>query len=159
MKRTATTPPPATSAIGPSPLVVGRTLGTVVVTVHGDLDGSISSYLSAVLGDLIEGQGNQAVVVDLPDMRRLDQAAVAALSTAAQSSDRGRGRLALRRPTAHVAEVLATAGLAGLVVDDGSELRPKPSGPLAPGRPDRPSYASTRPATASAPILNTGGNP
>lgn len=80
------TSPPAESATSPSPLIVSRTLGTVVVTLHGQVDGSISSLLAAVLRDLIEGQGNQSIVVDLSDLHRLHDSAVDVLLSAAHTS-------------------------------------------------------------------------
>jgi anti-anti-sigma regulatory factor len=46
-------------------LVVGRGYGSVVVTVEGDLDFAGSQLLEGVLTDLIEGQGNLTVAVDL----------------------------------------------------------------------------------------------
>jgi len=46
-------------------LVVGRSQGTVVVTVAGDLDGAALARLEDVLADLIDGQGNLTVAVDL----------------------------------------------------------------------------------------------
>lgn len=48
-------------------LSVGRELGTVVVAVRGRLDARIAHTLERVLGDLIEGQGNVRVVVDLSE--------------------------------------------------------------------------------------------
>ena len=39
-------------------LVIGRALGTVVVTVRGALDAAAMVQLECVLADLIQGQGN-----------------------------------------------------------------------------------------------------
>ncbi|MGH9164286.1 MAG: STAS domain-containing protein [Acidimicrobiales bacterium] len=100
-------------------------LGTVVVSLHGEIDGSGSSYLAVVLDDLIEGQGNRAVVVDLGDLRRLDPSAVEVLAVAAHRIGRRGGRLRLSNASADLAVVLTTAGLAGLVDDDGPP-RPHP---------------------------------
>ncbi len=46
-------------------LTVGRALGTVVVTVRGLLDRTSGPVLDRLLVDLIDGQGNQTVAVDL----------------------------------------------------------------------------------------------
>jgi anti-anti-sigma factor len=46
-------------------LAVGRGHGSVVVTVEGELDVAGSRLLEGVLTDLIEGQGNLTVAVDL----------------------------------------------------------------------------------------------
>jgi len=45
-------------------------LNTVVVSAHGALNLSASESLAGVLDDLIEGQGNLAVVVNLADVCR-----------------------------------------------------------------------------------------
>lgn len=129
MTETARVQPAATSLVASSKLVVGRALGTVVLTLHGEIVGSGSPYLATVLDDLIDGQGNLAVVVDLGDLRRLDRSAVEVLATAARSIGRKGGRLALRRPSTDAAEVLAAAGLTGLVVGVGGQpLRSSLSG-------------------------------
>lgn len=55
-------PPPVAE---PLSYAVGRALGTVVVTVHGHVDVAGSEALERVIDDLVEGQGNRAVAVDL----------------------------------------------------------------------------------------------
>lgn len=116
MIRTHTEPAPTSSLLASSRLVVGRAHGTVVVSLYGDLDGSGSAYLAAVLDDLIEGQGNRSVMVDLGELRRIDRTAVEVLVVAAHHIGRRGGCLGLARPSADLAEVLAGAGLAGLVL-------------------------------------------
>lgn len=49
-------------------MAVGRHMRTVIVTLHGNLDLSASVLLAGVPRDLIDGQGNMAVVVDLADV-------------------------------------------------------------------------------------------
>ncbi len=56
-------PPPAAGER--CSLTVGRAIGTVVVTVRGLLDRASGPVLDRLLVDLIDGQGNQTVVVDL----------------------------------------------------------------------------------------------
>lgn len=68
--RTAGAPEPALS------YAVGRALGTVVVTVHGDIDLEGSEALERVLDDLVDGQGNRAVAVDLRKARILSDEAL-----------------------------------------------------------------------------------
>jgi len=62
-------PPSGAGAVssGPAKLsfVVARASGTIVVTVKGILDVVGCGLLESVLIDLIEGQGNLAVTVDL----------------------------------------------------------------------------------------------
>lgn len=48
-------------------VVVGRYQGTVMVTVHGELDPPKLAHLRLLLTDLVEGQGNVSVIVDLQD--------------------------------------------------------------------------------------------
>ncbi|MGH9179848.1 MAG: STAS domain-containing protein [Acidimicrobiales bacterium] len=84
-----TTPPPQLS------VAVGRALGIVVVTVRGVLDGVGSVALEHVLTDLIEDQGNLALVVDLKDTTALGPEALAVLLLAAQRARRHGGRFIL----------------------------------------------------------------
>lgn len=58
---------PAPAAESPTGVVVGRYKGTVMVTVHGELDPSKVVHLRRLLTDLIDDQGNVSVVVDLQD--------------------------------------------------------------------------------------------
>jgi hypothetical protein len=58
---------PALGATSPTGVVVGRYQGTVMVTVHGELDAPKVAHLRLLLADLVEGQGNISVVVDLQD--------------------------------------------------------------------------------------------
>lgn len=51
----------------PNGVVVGRYKGTVMVTVHGELDPPKVAHLRLLLTDLIDDQGNVSVVVDLQD--------------------------------------------------------------------------------------------
>ncbi len=98
-------------------LIVSRTLGTVVLALHGEIDGSGTAHLAAVLRDLIDGQGNLALVVDLGGARGVDQAVAEVLRTAARNLGRRGGCLALARPSVAFAEALIAAELDDLVVD------------------------------------------
>ncbi|MDP9019912.1 MAG: MEDS domain-containing protein [Actinomycetota bacterium] len=66
------------------PITVARELGTVVVTVHGDFDLACSSRVGAVLGDLIDGQGNLNVSVDLSRLTSVDPAALGVFAAGAK---------------------------------------------------------------------------
>jgi anti-anti-sigma regulatory factor len=57
----------APAARSPNGVVVGRYKGTVMVTVHGELDPPKVAHLRLLLTDLIEDQGNVSVVVDLQE--------------------------------------------------------------------------------------------
>lgn len=100
-------------------VVIGRALGAVVVTVHGRLDADAAQVLDRYFHDLIDGQGNLLVVVDLAD------AAIAAggidVLVKARRSLRARGgRLLLGRPSRETANALHAAGLG-----DAIELHPE----------------------------------
>lgn len=93
------------------PVAIGRTQGTVVVTLEGVLDGSGTAWLKGVLADLIEGQGNKSVAVNLAGVWEIHPTVLrlfAAIS--AQATIRG-GHFAVRDPSAIVAERLAQSGL------------------------------------------------
>lgn len=79
-----------------------------------------------MLRDLIEGQGNQSIVVDLSELHRLHDSAVDVLLSTAQSSSRQGSHLALSRPSAEVAKALEVAGLADLVVGESEQPRRNP---------------------------------
>lgn len=65
-------------------------MGTVIVTLHGDLGRQASVALAGMLRDLIDGQGNLAVTVDLGDVGRVDPSGLDVLaSAAARASSRG----------------------------------------------------------------------
>lgn len=113
--------------VGISP-IVGRALGTVVVTLKGELDGSGSSYLAAILDDLIDGQGNLDVGIDLRSVGSIDHASVEALAVAGHQLARHGGQLSLARPIPAVREVLAATGLAGLIVGPQPPKAQEPSG-------------------------------
>lgn len=104
------------AAIRPSPapsstVVVGRYGGTVVVTLHGDIDQAASVRLAGVLGDIIDGQGNLAVVVGLHDVGWIVRAGVDVVAAAAASIASHGGELLLGGPTGAVFDAIARAGL------------------------------------------------
>lgn len=96
-------------------LAIGRFMGTVVVTLHGDLHRSASVRLAGVLRDLIDGQGNLAVVVDLADVGGIDRSGLDVLASAAGRMDKRGGALRVGGPTGAVFDALTLAGLAGLI--------------------------------------------
>ena len=101
-------------------LAVGRALGTVVVTVAGVLNVDSSEFPARVLGDLIEGQGNLAVAVDL-GKALVDPGPVAVFAEAAQRASRRGAKFILERPPIEAPAVLHARGYTDLV-----EIRPRP---------------------------------
>lgn len=95
-------------------VVVGRFLGTVVVTLHGHLDVAASVRMAGVLHDLIEGQGNLAVVVDLRDLHGIAGSGVDVLAAAAGTIAKRGGELRLGGPTGIVFDALRLAGLVSI---------------------------------------------
>ena len=108
-----------TGVRGPVPtvdsVVIGRFRGTVVVTLHGDVDLRTSAALAGALHDLIDGQGNLAVVVDLRDVPRIDPSGVEVLAGAADRIAGRGGQLRLGGPAGAVFDALALSGLARLI--------------------------------------------
>ena len=74
---------------------VGRTGGTVVVTIHGEIDADDWSRISAILRDLIDAQGNLDVVLDLGEVDSLEEDAVPLIVHAARQAHTHGGRLRL----------------------------------------------------------------
>jgi anti-anti-sigma regulatory factor len=96
--------------LGNLSLAVGRAMGTVVVTVKGTVGEEGRQLLEGVLTDLIEGQGNLKVAVDL-GKATVDPAAVILLGAAAARA-RGRGgRFIVKGPPAEIQAALQASGL------------------------------------------------
>lgn len=96
-------------------IVVGRFLGTVVVTVHGKVDLIKAAALAGVLDDLIDGQGNLAMVVDLRDVSWIDGAGMHVLASAMERIETRGGELRLGGPSAAMADALVVSGLGRLI--------------------------------------------
>jgi anti-anti-sigma factor len=92
-------------------LVFSRALGRVVVHVHGRLDVNTAPALRARLADVIDGQGNRQVVLDLRQMDGLDVAGLFVLTDALTRMEDYGGELLLSGPTASVEEQLRAVGL------------------------------------------------
>lgn len=106
----ATSPRSARSSIA-----ISRALGTVVVTVHGELDEARATHLGGLLADLIEFQGNLSVVVDLHDATASDGASAQVFADAAEWAARRGGSVALGTPPVLVDQALRRQGLGNLI--------------------------------------------
>ena len=106
-------PPPG--ALGSFSIVIGRALGTVVVTVRGELGASGATLLRSVLSDLILDQGNMSVALDLRKLRRLHRSAVDVLVDARTWARDRSGELRLYDPPTAVADLLAASGLSSAI--------------------------------------------
>ena len=92
-------------------IVIGRYRGTVVVTVHGDLGPTRAAHLGNMLTDLIDGQGNLSVIVDLHDVTATDAASVSVFADAAERAGRHGGVITLSQPPEILHEALRQRGL------------------------------------------------
>lgn len=100
---------------GATRVVIGRYGGTVVVTVHGELDLAGGAGLEHALVDLIDGQGNLSVIVDLRDATASDGEHVLVVADAAERADARGGAITLCAPPDLVVEALRARGLEHLV--------------------------------------------
>ncbi|MEO7836405.1 MAG: hypothetical protein ABIS21_02045 [Acidimicrobiales bacterium] len=92
-------------------LAVSRTRGTVVVTVGGALGVAGCEILDAVLADLIDGQGNLAVSIDLRTTT-VEPEVLAVVRSAAHRARRRGGKLSLQQPLTDTARWLPSDDLA-----------------------------------------------
>lgn len=100
------------AAIDPPSITVARSAGTVVVTVRGELDAEKSKHLGGILADLIDGQGNLSILVDLFEASAGDPDCLWMLTEAAERAHRRGGTMRLDA----AAEVTSALELRGLDV-------------------------------------------
>jgi len=132
-------PPPSPDPAVParpdrSDIVIGRFQRAVVVTVHGELDCPRAAHLGFILADLIDGQGNLSLLVDLHDATATDADRVTVLAEAAERARRRGGAVTLSQPPALLHEALRNLGLDHLVgtPDSGPAGTPDPSAAALP---------------------------
>lgn len=94
-----------------SDIVVGRYRGTVVVTVHGELDRLGAAHLDHMLTDLIDGQGNLSLIVDLHDATATGEDSVPVFADASERAGRRGGTVTLNEPPALLDRALRRRGL------------------------------------------------
>lgn len=87
---------------------VSRDLGAVIVTVLGALYDHGAAWLGAELSDLIDGQGNLTVVVDLRHTTRVDPAGLGVFAAASDLAERHGGQLTLSGASDDVYHALAS---------------------------------------------------
>lgn len=92
-------------------LVFSRALGKVIVHVHGSVDVDTAEELRDRLADVIDGQGNRHLIVDLKGMPSIDAAGCAVLVDAVKRMQRYGGEFVLSGPTIDVTHALDAAGL------------------------------------------------
>lgn len=92
-------------------LIFSRALGKVIVHVHGALDAHTSLSLKERLVDIIDGQGNRQVVLDLRQMTSVDADGLFVLADALKHMYDSGGELLLSSPTSDVEDQLRAVGL------------------------------------------------
>ena len=94
-----------------SGIIVSRYQGTVVLAIHGDIDGPRAGDLGYLLADLIDGQGNRSVIVDLRDATAIDRKWLSVFDDAAARAGRRGAALTLKDAPAEFDAALRRRGL------------------------------------------------
>lgn len=92
-------------------LVFRRALGKVIVHIHGALDGGTAHELHERLVDVIDGQGNLHLVLDLRAMTLIDSVGFSVLVDALKRMQKTGGQLVLSGATSAVADAFGDADL------------------------------------------------
>ena len=92
-------------------LIFGRALGKVVVGIRGPVDAHTAPELRHRLADLIDGQGNRNLVLDLSGMTHVDAAGLSVFVDAHKRMQRIAGQLVFSGPAPSVVGAFASAGL------------------------------------------------
>jgi anti-anti-sigma factor len=90
------------------PISISRAFGKVVVSVHGDVDPQV---LGQTLTDLVNNQGNLALVIDLRHTNWIDPSGVAVVVRASHRLHKHGGDLVLSGPSPELSLGLQSAGL------------------------------------------------
>ena len=99
------------AVIDPPSIAIARSAGTVVVTVSGELDAEKSKHLGVILADLIDGQGNMSILVDLHEASAADPDCLWMLTEAAERAHRRGGTLRLDAASAEITSAVELRGL------------------------------------------------
>ncbi len=92
-------------------LVFGRSLGRVIVEVNGPLDATTAGQLRHRLTDLIDGQGNRDMVLDLRGMTLIDGGGLSVLIQAHKRMQMNDGRLIMSAASPEALRLFEDAGL------------------------------------------------
>lgn len=92
-------------------LVFGRALGRVVVSIHGPVNAETAGELQDRLVDLIDGQGNRNLVIELDAMTAVDSAGLSVFVDALKRMQRIAGELVLSGARDNVLRAFRSAGL------------------------------------------------
>ena len=92
-------------------LVFARALGKVVVSIHGPVDARTAPELRDRLRDVIDGQGNRHVVLDLRGTTLVDPAGLTAFVDAHKRMQRIAGELVFSGPSPDLIHAFRSADL------------------------------------------------
>lgn len=95
----------------PLTIAVGRAMGTVVVTVRGEIGEHDASHFNAILDEILDEETRPEVIVDLRRLHGASPAAVAALAAAAALAAERGITFRLSESTPQVRALLESAGL------------------------------------------------
>ena len=82
-----------------------------MVTVCGELDAEKSKHLGVILADLIDGQGNMSILVDLHEASAADPDCLWMLTEAAERAHRRGATMRLDAAPAEITSALELRGL------------------------------------------------
>lgn len=91
-----------------------RDAGDVVVSIEGELDATTAPPLRAILSDLIDGQGNLSLVLDLSAMSFVDSIGLGVFAGAAKRLRTKGGELVLSSPSGPASRLFELTGIAAL---------------------------------------------
>ena len=92
-------------------LVFGRALGKVIVCIHGSVDAKTAPELRHRLADLIDGQGNRQLVLELSATTHVDPAGLSVFVDAHKRMQRIAGELVFSSPPPKVLDAFRSSGL------------------------------------------------
>lgn len=88
---------------------------SVTVAVHGEVDGPSTAVLRGLLLDIVEGQGNLSVHLDLSDMTFIDSAGLTMLLDMHRRALERGGTFVLHNPRPSTARAFEIVGLNGIL--------------------------------------------
>lgn len=88
---------------------------SVTVTVHGEVDGPASAVLGGLLLDVVQGQGNLCVDLDLSDMTFIDSSGLSMLLDIHRLAVERGGTFVLHSPRPSTVRVFDIVGLSRIL--------------------------------------------
>lgn len=89
---------------------------SVTVAVHGEVDGPSSAVLRGLLLDVVDGQGNLSVDLDLSDMTFIDSAGLTMLLDMHRRAVERGGSFVLHNPRPSMVKLFEIVGLSRILM-------------------------------------------